>query len=116
MDIFSTLLSGPALTVLSVGVTLGLAIRAFAGLAKEMPDLRIRYDQVQSQLDAELTGIPAFKETIKEMQETLTPNKRLVQQLQDYYTALMEIERKNTMAEQEKNDADEIQMHRPGGH
>lgn len=115
-DIFATLLSGPALTVLAVGVALGLIIRAFTGLARDMPDLRIRFDQIQSQLDAQLTGIPAFKETIKDMQETLSPQKQLVQKLQDYFNMLMEIERKRVMSEQDKDESDKIGMHRPGSH
>jgi len=37
-----------------------------------------------------------------------------VQKLQDYHTVLMEIERKNAMAEEEKKSEGEIHMHRPG--
>ena len=115
MDIFATLLSGPSLTVLAVAVSLGLVIHAFTGLAREMPDLRTRLDQVQSQLEAELTGIPAAKKTIKEIQGALSPQKQQVQKLQDYYSTLMDLERKNNMAEQNKKDSEEIQLHRPGG-
>lgn len=114
MDIFSSLLSGPALATLAACGALGLVFRAITGLAREIPDLRIRFDKVKSRLDAQLTDIPAVKETIKEIQESVSPKKQLVQKLQDYYTVLMEIERKNAMAEEEKKSEGEIQMHRPG--
>ena len=82
MDIFSFLLSGPALTVLAGGVALGLTIRAFMALAKDMPDLRIRFDKTQRQPNAQLSGIPAFIETI-------TPQEKQAQKLQDYHNTLL---------------------------
>ena len=116
MDIFSFLLSGPALTVLAGGVALGLTIRAFMALAKDMPDLRIRFDKTQRQLNAQLSGIPAFKETIKEMQETIAPQEKQAQKLQDYHNTLLEIERKYALAQQEKEASEEIQIHHRGSH
>ena len=109
MDIFSFLLSGPALTVLAGGVALGLTIRAFMALAKGMPDLRIRFDKTQRQLNAQLSGIPAFK-------ETLTPQEKQAQKLQDYHNTLLEIERKYALAQQEKEASEEIQIHHRGSH
>lgn len=96
MDIFSSLLSGPALTILAVVVTLGLVIHAFTALAKDIPDLRI----------------PAWKETIKEMQETITPQEKQARKLQDYHNTLLEIERKHALALQDKEASSEIQIHR----
>ena len=111
MDIFSSLLSGPALAILAVVVALGLVIHAFTALAKDIPDLRIRLDQAQSQLDAQLSGIPAWKETIKEMQETITPQEKQARKLQDYHNTLLEIERKHALALQDKEASNEIQIH-----
>ena len=51
MDIFSSLLSGPALAILAVVVALGLVIRAFTALGKDIPDLRIRLDQARKLQD-----------------------------------------------------------------
>ena len=75
MDIFSSLLSGPTLATLAACLALGLVFRAITGLASEIPDLRIRFDKVKSRLDAQLTGIPAAKETIKKIQELVSPKK-----------------------------------------
>ena len=116
MDIFSSLPSGPALTVLAVGVALALVVHAFTALPKDIPDLRIRHDQAQSQLNAQLSGIPACKETIKEMQETLTPQETQAHKFQDYHNALLEIERKHALAKQDKEAYSEIQIHHRGSH
>ena len=75
MDIFSSLLSGPTLATLAACLALGLVFRAITGLASEIPDLRIRFDKVKSRLDAQLTGIPAAKETNKKIQELVSPKK-----------------------------------------
>jgi len=104
MDIFSSLLSGPALTILAVVVTLGLVIHAFTALAKDIPDLRIRLDQAQSPLDAQLSGIPTCKETI-------TPQEKQARKLQDYHNTLLEIERKHALALQDKEASNEIHIH-----
>ena len=114
MDIFSSLLSGSVLTLLAVGVAVGLVIRALAALAKDIPGLHIRLDQVQSKLDAQLSGIPAFKETIKEIQETITPQQQQVQKLQDYHNTLLETERKHALAQQDKKASNEIMIYRRG--
>ena len=114
MDILDTSLSGPMLSALGLVVALGLVIRAFSGLARAVPDLRIRLNQIGRQLEATMTGIPVAKKTIKEIQETISPQRQQKQTLQDYYNTLMEIERKYAMAEQEKKDSEEIQLHRPG--
>ncbi len=106
MDIFSSLLSGPALTILAVVVALGLVIHAFTALAKDIPDLRIRLDQAQSplELDAQLSGIPTCKETITPLEKQERPH-------QDYHNTLLEIERKHALALQEKEASNEIHIH-----
>ena len=104
MDIFSSLLSGPALTILAVVATVGLVIHPFTALTKDIPDLRIRLDQAQSQLDAQLSGIPACKETI-------TPQEKQPRKLPDYHSTLLEIERKHALTLQDKEASNEIQIH-----
>ena len=113
MDILDTLLSGPMLSALGLVVALGLVIRAVSGLAREVPDLRIRLNQIEGLLEAATTGIPVAKKTIKEIQETLSPQTKQKRTLQDYYNTLMEIERKYAMAEEDKKDSQEIQVHLP---
>ena len=49
MDIFSSLLSGSALTVLAIGVALDLVSTRLRGSGERLPDLRIRLlDQAQT--------------------------------------------------------------------
>ena len=115
MDILSALLSGQAMTALAVAISLALVIRNLAVMAGQLPDLRTRLDQVESLLEDQLVGIPAVKETIKEINEDLCPRKELAQHLEGYYNTLLEIERENAIAEQKRKDAEKLHIHRPGG-
>ena len=115
MDILSALLSGQAMTALAVAISLALVIRNLAVMASQLPDLRTRLDQVESLLEDQLVSIPVFKETIKEINEDLSPRKELAQKLEGYYNTLLEIERENAIAEQKRKDAEKIHIHRPGG-
>ena len=115
MDILSALLSGQAMTALAVAISLALVIRNLAVMASQLPDLRTRLDQVESLLEDQLVGIPVFKETIKEINEDLSPRKEPAQKLEGYYNTLLEIERENAIAEQKRKDAEKIHIHRPGG-
>ena len=114
MEIFSSLLSGPALTILAVVIALGLVVHALTALAKDIPDLRIRLDQTQSRLDTQLSGIHACKETIEEMREAITPQEKQAQKLQEYHNTLLYIEHKHALAEQEREASNEIQIHHRG--
>ena len=115
MDILSALLSGQAMTALAVAISLALVIRNLAVMASQLPDLRTRLDQVESLLEDQLVSIPVFKETIKEINEDLSPRKELAQKLEGYYNTLLEIKRENAIAEQKRKDAEKIHIHRPGG-
>ncbi len=115
MDILSALLSGQAMTALAVVISLALVIRNLAVMAGQLPDLRTRLDQVESLLEDQLVGIPVFEETIKEINEDLSPRKELAQKLEGYYNTLLEIERENAIAEEKRKDAERIHIHRPGG-
>ena len=115
MDILFALLSGQAMTALAVAISLALVIRNLAVMASQLPDLRTRLDQVESLLEDQLVSIPVFKETIKEINEDLSPRKELAQKLEGYYNTLLEIERENAIAEQKRKDAEKIHIHRPGG-
>ncbi len=115
MDILSALLSGQAMTALAVAISLALVIRNLTIMAGQLPDLRTRLDQVESLLEDQLVGIPVFKETIKEINEDLSPRKELAQKLEGYYNTLLEIERENAIAEEKRKDAERIHIHRPGG-
>ena len=115
MDILSALLSGQAMTALAVAISLALVIRNLTVMAGQLPDLRTRLDQVESLLEDQLVGIPVFKETIKEINEDLSPRKELAQKLEGYYNTLLEIKRENGIAEQKRKDPENIHIHRPGG-
>ena len=115
MDILSALLSGQAMTAIAVAISLALVIRNLTIMAGQLPDLRTRLDQVESLLEDQLVSIPVFKETIKEINEDLSPRKELAQKLEGYYNTLLEIERENAIAEQKRKDAEKIHIHRPGG-
>ena len=58
---------------------------------------------------------PSSRRPSKEINEDLSPRKELAQKLEGYYNALLEIERENAIAEQKRQDAEKIHIHRPGG-
>lgn len=114
MEILDTILSGPVLFGIVVAASFALVAKAITGALGQIPSLKVQLDATERQLNEALDGIPECKDRIDVVQQELKPLKQRAQQLQDYSTALIDVERRAVEKEKNKERAGEIPIHRPG--
>jgi chromosome segregation ATPase len=114
MDLFEFLLSGPALLGLVGLLSLAIVGHALAGFLGQTPDLRLRLQSLQRELDRLREGLPEKKIRVEAARQLLEPLKKELQTMQTYHRKLREIERQADQQQKEEKASDEIQIHRPG--
>ncbi len=114
MEVIDVILSAPVLFGLVVASCLVLVTRAVINALGQLPSLRVQLENVDRQLSTAHQGIPQKRAELSQLQELLKPLKQTAQHLQDYNTALIDVERQAMREEEDKRRSEEIPVHRPG--